>query len=503
MKHLKKFIAAALTMFVALAMAVPAFAATNDGTITLTNATKGQTYEAYLVFKAAPSDSSNIGAGVSYTATPAQIAVSGFGDVFDTFKDADGNYTVTKKATVSDNDVITFVKNNIDILKQGDAISGTYSDNSTIVFSNLEYGYYYISSTLGSMVTIDTAAKSATVVDKNESSPEPPSKLITAEDSAIDADLDQADIEVEENDASVGSIESFKVSFNAVNWVQSTGSTGDKTQVTVYNFTDTPIGLDIDKNTVKVTVNGNDITSSIPAANIVKDADGKLSITIPWVDANGKSLYEAETEGSALIPVVITYDATVTADAATRTAPNEIDVRYNNDQELGTDTTTTYTYKFKLLKTDEKDQPLVGAEFELYYGDTADDTAPALTFTMVEEGLYRFDPNGTVTHIAPVGDNAEATIIGLDNASYMLREVVVPTGYNKAADQPVSGVTKETNATDGDSTVTPQPTTIKNLKGTELPSTGGMGTTILYIIGGILVVGGGIYLLTKKRMGKE
>ena len=44
---------------------------------------------------------------------------------------------------------------------------------------------------------------------------------------------------------------------------------------------------------------------------------------------------------------------------------------------------------------------------------------------------------------------------------------------------------------------------VVNNAGSVLPSTGGMGTTILYIIGGILVVGGGIYLLTKKRMGKE
>ena len=124
---MKRFLAVLLTAVLVMAMGISAAAtsnensrdgdsgssAQNDGTITITNATAGQTYEAYLIFKASPSDPSDITKGVSYTATAAQVAVAGFSDIFDTFVDADGNYAISKKSDVSDSDVIDFIKNNI------------------------------------------------------------------------------------------------------------------------------------------------------------------------------------------------------------------------------------------------------------------------------------------------------------------------------------------------------------------------------------------------------
>lgn len=528
MRKMKRFLAVLLTAVLVMAMGISAAAtsnensrdgdsgssAQNDGTITITNATAGQTYEAYLIFKASPSDPSDITKGVSYTATAAQVAVAGFSDIFDTFVDADGNYAISKKSDVSDSDVIDFIKNNIDDLKQGSAITGAYTTDSQYVFSGLQYGYYYITSSLGSLVTIDTAAKDAEVVDKNASTPDTPEKVITGEDSAINEALDQTDLSATENDTSVGSVESFAVTFNAVNWVQQdennqagSGASGDsKVQVKKWNFTDTPVGLDIIASTVKVYVNvGTDaeeeVTSTI--TDIAVDAaTGVLTFTIPWVDGDGNSLYKTQTEGSALIPVKIVYDATVTDKAAYRTAVNDAEVKYNDTTSIGNDTTTTHTYKFELLKVDENNKPLTGAEFELYYGDAASDSAPALTFTVDADGNYVYDPNGTVTHIVPAGENASAVILGLDNAPYMLREVVVPTGYNKAADQAVAGLTMETNHEDAASTVPAGDSIVKNQKGTELPSTGGIGTTIFYMLGAVLVIGAAVLLIARRRTEK-
>ena len=492
----------ALIISMMIATGMTSFAAVgNDGKITITNATAGQTYKAFLIFTANPSDSSDITKGVSYTATASQIAVAGFSDIFDTHKDANGNYTVSKKNGVSDDDVVDFIKNNIDALKQSSAITGSFTTDSKYEFTNLTYGYYYVTSSLGSVVTIDTAAKEATVVDKNESAPEEPGKEITAEVSAIHSGQNNSTV-THENDASVGSTESFAVTFKATNWTQSTG-TGTKTQITEWNFKDAPIGLDIIKSTVKVLVNVG-TTAEVDVTNTISDIDvdtnGVLTFTIPWVDDNGNSLYETQTSGSALIPVKVTYDAKVNDRAAYRTAPNSVEVKYNNTTSIGNASTTTYTYKFELLKTDEKDQPLNGAEFELYYGSSASDSAPALTFSVDGNGNYVFDPEGTVTHIVPTGNTASAKILGLDNASYMLREVVVPSGYNKAADQTVTGLTKETNTTDDPSTVAFGKTTIKNQMGVELPSTGGIGTTIFYVVGSLLVIGCGIVLVSRRRM---
>ena len=504
MKRIRKIAALVLAAVMVMAMGITAFAAT-DGSIIVTNATKGQTYEAYLIFTASPSNPEDETSNIIYTATPAQVAISGFDTYFDKALDEEGNYSITKKAGANDEELIQWVKNNFESLKQGDAIDGTWTDNDTYTFSGLDYGYYYITSSLGSVVTIDTAGKNVAVVDKNESTPTGPEKKITAEDSAIDSSLDQSGISVANNDTSVGSTETFTVTFNATNWVKSedgqTPESGTEgTKVTKWNFTDTPEGLDIDASTVKIYVNGtdaaHDVTSTVTNINV--DADGVLTFTIPWVDGQGKHLYPAETPGSELIPVTIVYNAKINADAATAVAPNEVVIKYNDDTQVGDKAVTdTYTYKFKLEKKDEKGNALEGAEFELYFAPETGNSENPLTFVL-ENGVYRYDPEGTVTRIKPTGTDATAKIIGLDNASYILKEVVVPKGYNKAADTKVSGLSRVDAEETSINTVT-----ITNLKGAELPSTGGMGTTIFYVVGAVLVIGAGVVLIARRRMNSE
>ncbi len=505
MKRVRKIAALVLAAVMVMAMGITAFAA-NDGSIIVTNATAGQTYKAYKIFTASPSNPDDVTSDIIYTATPAQTEITGFGTYFDKALDQDGNYSITKKAGANDEELIQWVKNNFESLKQGDAIDGTWTDNDTYTFSGLEYGYYYITSSLGTVVTIDTAGKNVEVVDKNESTPTGPEKKITAEDSAIDSSLDQSGISVANNDTSVGSTETFTVTFNATNWVKSedgqtpeSGTAG--TKITEWNFTDTPEGLDIDASTVKIYVNGTDTAHDVTntVTDIAVSAAGVLTFTIPWVDGQGKHLYPAETPGSELIPVTIVYDAKITADAATAVAPNGVVIKYNDNTQVGQEAVTdTYTYKFKLEKKDEKGNALEGAQFELYFGSDTSNSENALKFVQVEDGVYRYDPTGTVTRISPTGTDATAKIIGLDNASYTLKEVVVPKGYNKAADQAVSGLSR----VDAEETSITK-VTITNLKGAELPSTGGMGTTIFYVVGAVLVIGAGVVLIARRRMNSE
>ena len=234
-----------------------------------------------------------------------------------------------------------------------------------------------------------------------------------------------------------------------------------------------------------------DITSTITDI-AVNSASGVMTFTIPWVDSNGNHLYATQTSGSELIPVHVVYNATVTDAAATAVAPNIVEVKYNDTTSLGTSTTTTYTYKFKLKKIDEQDKALDKAEFELYYGTSSENATP-LKFDLID-GVYHYNPSGSETHIKPTGTEATALIVGLDNAHYVLKEVVVPAGYNKAADTPVNNVSRVDVSDDSDTLVT-----IQNLKGTELPSTGGIGTTIFYVIGGLLVVGAGVVLVSRRK----
>lgn len=486
-----------LALVMCLAMGITAFAA-DDGSIIVTNATLGKTYEAYLVFPASPSDPGDVTKNIIYTATRDQVAVEGFDTYFEKALDQDGNYSITKKTDANDEDLINWVKENIDDLKQGSKITGVTQDDGTVKFDNLKYGYYFITSTLGTMVTIDTAGKNVQVVDKNESIPEGPEKKITAEDNAINDSLShQSETGETSNDTSVGSTETFTVTFNATNWVKAQEGDTSGTKIVKWNFTDTPKGLDIDANTVKIYVNNEEVTETV--TDIAVDDKGVLTFTIPWVDANGKHLYEAKTEGSELIPVKVVYNAEITADAATAAAPNEVVIKYNDATQVGDEaTTTTYTYKFKLDKKDEKGNALDGAEFELYFASADSNSETALTFTLEANGDYRYDPEGTETRIKPTGTDATAKIIGLDNATYTLKEVVVPTGYNKAEDTTVTGLSRVDVA---DASIFKVEVT--NKKGAELPSTGGMGTTIFYVVGAVLVIGAGVVLIARRRMNSE
>ena len=110
------------------------------------------------------------------------------------------------------------------------------------------------------------------------------------------------------------------------------------------------------------------------------------------------------------------------------------------------------------------------------------------------------DENGVVTWpantVLTTGENGKIEIDGLDADTYYLREVEAPAGYNKLAEDKKVTITGATDET----TYTTVVTKINNQSGTELPSTGGIGTTIFYIVGGVLVVGAVVLLVTKKRM---
>ena len=491
MKAFRKLLVFTLVAVMVLALGTAtAFAAENEGTLTVTNATKGQTYKAYKVFNAVYTDASDISKGVSYTvpSDKEQFVTAPFS--VGTAVASNGEKIVAVADGTTNADILAWVKTNYSKFDAaGTAL--TYNADGT-ASATLPYGYYYVTSTLGSVITIDSLNTAVSIVDKNESTPAMGKKVITAEDSSIIAGLDQTGVSLTANDAAVGSVESYKVDFNATNWVQTEESdttdgtgTGTKTKVTEVSLTDTPVGLDIKASTVKVTVNGTELAAT--AYTVTGGGTSALQVTIPWTDQSGASLYETKTAGSELIPVVITYDAEVTSAAATAQASNTAVVKYNSTQ-IGTDQkTTTDTYKFDLKKVDETKAALPGAQFQLY----ASDGTTLLKFDQ-NGTTYTYNPTGTVDTI-DMTENATVTIQGLDNADYVLKEIKAPDGYTKAADKTVmSSMLKKESETAG-------VVEVENKKGTELPSTGGR-AWIVYMIGGILIVGGCTALVIRRKV---
>ena len=214
------------------------------------------------------------------------------------------------------------------------------------------------------------------------------------------------------------------------------------------------------------------------------------------------------------------------------------------------DKVNTFTTAIKIKKVDENTQPLTGASFKLtgenlknvkvasgssFVADTAGDyyklkdgsytkTAPTEATSAKYDGTTKYkkvDTAGTFVE-ATEGTSVEATVdaqgyitfYGLKPGNYTLEETVVPDTYNKAPDETfeiaATALTEDAatwsisnNKFTFNNTEKVYEITIKNKKGNTLPSTGGIGTKLFYIFGGLLVAGSGVLLITKKRMAKD
>lgn len=282
-------------------------------------------------------------------------------------------------------------------------------------------------------------------------------------------------------------------------------------------------GLSFNKDSVRVYVDNTEITEGYTVVD--NPADG-CTFEVVFNDLMAAAEeYNFTVSGGSKIRVEYTSKLNEKAKIGKEGNVNSASLEFSNNpnQEQGGtpdtgntpwDNVIVFTYKVVVNKIDSSKKPLAGAAFELSKKVNDEYTRVALVnATQNTEGKYILS-NETVTKFEWKG---------LDDGDYMLTEVITPAGYNTIApikftvnaDHTITweGENRNTiltsltgNAATGDITFTANDdktelaTNVVNNKGSELPSTGGMGTTIFYVVGSILVLGAAILLITKKRM---
>jgi len=516
MRHMKKLLASVLVAIMVLAFSSAlAFAQTKaysgtdgDGaTITISNAANGETYSAVKLFDATVTGT-----------TDGSIAYQGdIPTALSTYftKDATtGEITATAAAKQQNGELTEDARTALKTWAESqEATISEVSDGSTLQFTNLPYGYYVVLTTQGNAaVTVDSTNPNATVVDKNTTEPNLVSKT------------------VDDDNVYIGQTVTYTVVFNTSNF---DGEGTDAKKIVSYTITDTlPAFLtNVNVTSIKVDADADPATTDDQTPLTTTQFDSDKKITIPWVDANNKSLYK---NGAAII---ITYTAVVADGAQIAGAGNTNTVSLSwkdedNTTHEDTDeiTETIYTYALALKKVDDKGVNKAGAvfEFPFYVKKTPDaNGAYIYAFAALPTTFAEGDSADNYTNTLTTPNSGEITIKGLESGTEVsITETDAPAGYNKL-DGPVEVTPVQTSATttsktwkikDGqvveDSVETDIQTTytnenlaatpvvVINMTGTELPSTGGMGTTILYVIGGIMVVLAAVVLITKRRIAK-
>lgn len=257
----------------------------------------------------------------------------------------------------------------------------------------------------------------------------------------------------------------------------------------VFNLFDNPTGLYIKPDSVHVTHNGTDLVTTNSYV-VTGQADGgfKLEFQIPTM-----APYAGET-------LTVTYNAVITADAAQEDkATNKIKLTYSN--KLNADGTSetdvevksnVYTANIAKKLGSESGNAGAGVKFQMY-ADSSLTTPLKFTYN-AEKGIYVLDPdNNTAVTELVTNASGNLSIHGLGKKTYYLVETETVDGYNLLSGPVAMDMTTATNFVYAQ--------TIVNKAGFNLPATGGLGTLMFILLGGVLMAGGICLVTTTKKRG--
>ena len=512
-KTIQKLMAVLLAAAMVCAMAIPAFAtdgdataaaATGTGSITIENAVTNQTYKIYRILN------------LEYHADTKAYRYTANG-AWKGFILRENNNFKLDKETGAVTWINTNPENNGTAIQQIANSAGKYAEYTpnhvhedgsatangiTLTFSNLPLGWYLVVSDLvdldkGALCSIGTTDPNAVIREKN-SKP------------TIEKEVYEGDTLGYSNDAGIGDTVKFQTRIHVTD--------GNPTNYVLHDTMSN--GLKFNSESVKVYLLRDRAGAENEFAGYLTVNNDYELVTSP----NDSCTFEIKFR-KTLMPfdrIQVDYSATVTSDAVIGTAGNDnkaVLTYGNNSTTTESSTTKTYVWemgvrKFANLGGDDTNHALADAEFQLYKKDGDTQKYAMFTETGTNTSIYKltgWTNNATEAIKVKTPANGNITFEGLDAGTYYLEETKAPVGYNKltapitvvidrgtlptVASQTISYTVKY-----GDTTADDHVVRVENKAGTVLPSTGGMGTTLFYVIGGGLMVAAIVLLVTKKRM---
>ena len=530
MKRMKKILSVLLSVVMVMAMGITAFAeggsagaTTQTYSVTISNAT-GE-YEIYQVFEGDLSVDSATGAK-----TLSNVKWGKDVGAFEyTTKDADPTTQTPEQkgsdaqkiaeylATKSNDSAVAkdFAKTAINNVKENSNSGTATTKDETATFNNLDAGYYVVKNTSVGTSESYTEYILQVVGDVNVSSkadvPTPQKKVkdindsteTTATDWQDSADYDMEDeVPFQLKGTIADNYDAYTSYYYAFHDKESAGLTFKEiTSVYVMNDSD------------KTELNSNDYILKVnPAEGAITD---KCSFELIFSDLKALK----KNDGTALVDknsqIFVEYTSTLNQNAVlgSQGNPNTMHLEFSNNpngEEKGTtpdDTVIVFTYKVVINKVNEKGNALTGADFKL---EKQTDNG---TWAVVDRKSVSDATNGTKKCVF--------TFTGLDDGVYRLTETQTPTGFNTidqitftvTADHAISSEAPQLSELSGEKksgeiTLTSNKDTgsltsdVVNKKGSILPSTGGIGTTIFYVVGAVLMIGAGVILVSRRRANK-
>ncbi len=500
MKNLKRILSIALVFMLVFALAVPALAAEapSNGTITINNAKENETYKAYRLFDLSL-DASN--KNYAYTMNKdwtAFFAENGAGHKYVKFDATNDNVALKDNITAAELQELAAAAK---MFAEQQNITAYSPEGTapTLTFKNLPLGYYLVSTSAGTLQALDTTNKNAVMYEKNTT----PTIGKTAD----------------KTNAAYGDIVSFKIPVTKGGYAW-----GD------YVITDTMTGLALKADTIQVVAtapNTAEVTLSKDVDYTLTSTQNGFTLTILEKTLNKRNNENTDFVYPAGTVFTIKYDAIAKKVVEME---NKAELEYANSPEVGkphdkvpAPIIKVANYEFYVQKVDEsKQNQLDGAVFELYKDK---DCTQALKFVQ-KEAAYRLAEKSEEAQAVSEISAGKAKIEGLPAGKYYLKELKAPAGYNKLL-QPVEvEIIEKRNTTVGspyydqafdDNGKRIDPTIkmngvevpaqnaefilqVINKTGVELPSTGGIGTTVFYVVGSVLMAAAVVALIVKKKM---